>query len=322
MYDQFFQKYQKELLEVANSWYGRSALSIPHKEKIVRLLPNSYTILKGNQFSTQVFQLPQYAFNILGGHKNTRHDPSLLAYIAKKNYHADPYNIYDELYRGLPQRAYFHTNPTYASAGDGACLASSLVSYATARSAATADSNDGTATGGVLIDNELAGATYFVDRGFLPYDVPTLNGDTISAANVVLTVFGKGDSDTDTVALILTTQASLTTLSNDDYNNLTLNTPDEGMNRVTIDSLTSGDVQNTFTMNATGIGWIPTSAGSLFLGMRTGKEVDNTAPVLGACFFQCRYSEHATQSFRPQLNITHGVVGGARISTLGLMGAG
>lgn len=316
MFDQFFKEYQQELLQLANSKAGRASLFIPGQEKIVKLGANFYTVFQGHvkkgriwvpQFKTSVFCSPQYAYNLFGGHVNTKHDPSLLAFIAKKNYHSDPYNVFDEIFRGLPPRAYFHTNPTYASAGDGALTETSTV-YATVRGDTSFDLvNDGTSAQGVFVDNEKNGSDYYISRGFLPFVIPDLTTDEISAANVVLTVYGTPTgADADMLAMILTTQASMTTLANADCDNLTLNSPAEGMSRVLITSLANADAQNTLNMNATGISWIPSNGGgNLKLGFRTGRETDNTAPVLGANFFQARFSEHATQSFRPQLNITH-----------------
>ena len=62
----FFRKYQKELLEVANSWYGRQSLQIPSTRKIIRIARNSVS-LKLNKKTTQSIYYPAdiYVWRIL-----------------------------------------------------------------------------------------------------------------------------------------------------------------------------------------------------------------------------------------------------------------
>lgn len=56
------------------------------------------------------------------------------------------------------------------------------------------------------------------------------------------------------MGLILTTQSDPTSLAVGDYDNLTLDTPAEGATRVSVTDASYND----FTLNATGLSWLPT----------------------------------------------------------------
>ena len=117
-------------------------------------------------------------------------------------------------------------------------------------------------------------STYTVARHFYPVDTSSIpNSDTISSATFTVETNMAGEGDR-VVGLILTTQTSGTSLASGDFDNLTLNSPAEGATRRTVNS--TGD--HTFTLNATGLGWID-KAGFTKLGLRMGQDIDNTTPT-------------------------------------------
>src|SRR3990167_9992441 len=132
LYAPFFKKFQKELLEIANSDYGRSLFQIPEKEKIVKLSPNSYHLELERGIYRATFRCYDlYSAIVVGGipSKHIKSEQEMLPFIARRNYSMQPFFH-------LPIAA---SLTFYSGAGDGHLgNHQTYPNYVTARDAATA----------------------------------------------------------------------------------------------------------------------------------------------------------------------------------------
>lgn len=127
------------------------------------------------------------------------------------------------------------------------------------------------------LDQSLCSAQ--IDRGFLPFDTSTVSPSaTISAVSLSVYVFSKqnGDNDgNDYITVSTSTQATHTSLTNNDYNDagpLTMNTASEVIDsgeRKDITSISTG-AYLTFTFNANGIAATKKSGESSTCSATTG----------------------------------------------------
>lgn len=199
---------------------------------------------------------------------------------------------------------------TASSGGDGFVL-NSGGSYTTVRNAATGATTNTTATDDWIFLGDIASGTYRITRAFLPFDTSVIvSSDNIDSA--VLTIRQASNSGTGNrnIALIQTSQASISSLSNTDYDQIT---DTEGS--ATRQNLNTADTDYSWSLDATGKGWIAKdgeqkpsgkSAGWTHLGLRAAFEFDNptTAPTVRN-YTRITYADHATPANRPSLSVTH-----------------
>lgn len=160
--------------------------------------------------------------------------------------------------------------------GDGP-VTSDSASWDTAHDAATGSSSGGALTSGVVCGTQESGGSYYIIRGFLPFDTSDLPADA-SISSAVLRVYvnskSSGDNDGDDwINVVQTSQASPTSIGTADFDQCgAINNPTEGATRADISSLDipTGDWLE-MSLNATGISWISTS-GYTLLGLREGHD--------------------------------------------------
>ena len=148
-----------------------------------------------------------------------------------------------------------------------------------------------------------AGALKYCYRGFFPFYVTWIPaGATITSA--VFSVYLYGTVGTPTMGLILTTQTDPTSLAVGDYDNLTLDTPSEGATRVSVTDASYND----FTLNATGLSWLPTpwTDGYIKLGTREARDIDNGLNSTDT-YSNARFSDYSGTASDPKLVITYTV---------------
>lgn len=123
-------------------------------------------------------------------------------------------------------------------------------------------------------------STFGIYRCFIPFDTSSLDaGAIISSASVytyVTNVYTDASDSYSYMAVVQSTQASNSSLANADYDNIGTT---KGSGNYTISSISTGD--NTFSLNATGIGWI-TKGGWTYLALDEGHDITNNQPSLSS----------------------------------------
>jgi hypothetical protein len=113
-----------------------------------------------------------------------------------------------------------------------------------------------------------------IGRGYTVYDTSVLgSGAVVSAGVVSIWITGIENTDNDGknyIGLIQTSQASPSSLVTADYGDvdIILGAPSLSLNSV------STGAYNTFTLNATGIGWINVT-GTTYIGFRDGHDIED-----------------------------------------------
>jgi len=154
------------------------------------------------------------------------------------------------------------------------------------------------------------GPNFFIKRCFLPFSTGGLpDTATITAAtlNLYVTTATVDDSDGDDyIAVIQTSQADPTQLTTADYDAVGTT---EGSDQILIGNLTTGQY-NTWTLDATGRGWIALD-GYSYLGIREGHDILDHEIVNGdpqtRNHIRIRYSEYTGTGSDPYLSVTYTV---------------
>ena len=154
--------------------------------------------------------------------------------------------------------------------------------------------------------------TYNCHRSFFPIDTSALpDNASISAASLFLyTASYNADEDGQNFCLVQATQASVTQLTTDDYDECgALNNPTEGAARIPTPATT--EVWNEFVLNTNGIEWISLTGYTKF-GVRSSLDVDNIAPTgYNSTDFQTSESD-----YDPYLEVTYETAAAAVINFL------
>lgn len=170
------------------------------------------------------------------------------------------------------QRAYALTASPFSGAGDGAVnnsLADSIANCIASASGTSA--SPGGTVAYALAARTGVSTTCDVDRVFLPFTTSSIPASgTISAATLTLYPVDKGNADNDgddVIDILQTNQSSSTTLTTSDFPGFVGTTL--GATAIDITGVTVGTAI-TFTLNATGIGWIKKSGQTSICGVTAG----------------------------------------------------
>lgn len=150
---------------------------------------------------------------------------------------------------------------------------------------------------------------YYLGRGFFPFDTSNLpNGATITA---VTFSFWPDDlhGDTDSFVIVQSSQASNTTLADDDFD--TLGTTSGGS--IIVSSVTAGQY-NDITLNATGRSWVSLT-GYTKLGMRMLQDINNGTPTT-------RQDVYPNMTTHPVILTVTYTTGGGTVGWRNLLGVG
>jgi hypothetical protein len=201
------------------------------------------------------------------------------------------------------------TTSYYSGAGDGPIYDANL-NWSTLRNQSTGNEQSSN-TSGNFVRAAKSGATYYLYRGFLPFDTSSIgSGNVVTAATINLYVQAIVDgisAANSYIAVVQTDQASASTLSNDDFNNCgDIDNPTEGGDRLDYSSVVD-DTYNTWDLNATGLGWVNVT-GNTLLGLRDGYDTTDTTPT-GEQRMACRFSEYAGTDYDPYLEVTYSAGG-------------
>lgn len=199
----------------------------------------------------------------------------------------------------------------YVGAGDG-YIQKSDADWDTCHDAASGSANATSTTMSIMVKED---GSYNIRRGFLPTDCTAIpDAATISAAVFYVYVAGtqNDDNDGDDWINIVgeTTQADPTTLVGDDFDTCgAVNNPTEGSTRADVTGMATGQYV-TWTLDATGRGWIKKSGAGADaytrLGMREGHDcIDSTITDASENYITIRVSEYANTASDPYLKVTY-----------------
>lgn len=175
----------------------------------------------------------------------------------------------------------------------------------------------------------LIGDVYRIMRSFLPFDTSAIPGNAAissAALNVYVTNQFDGDNDGDDyINVVQTSQADSATLAVDDFDNAgAITAPATGAAAVDITGIAVA-AYTTFTLNATGLGWIAkygaasscgTTAGVTCLGLREGHDIINSAiasPVGKINQIGFSTSEEAGTAQDPYLTVAYTIIAPAKV---------
>jgi hypothetical protein len=214
------------------------------------------------------------------------------------------------------------TTTVYSDAGDGT-IRKSNSNFTTARSAADGDSTQtGVASAYASVGDE--GVPYNFYIPFFMFDTSGVpSGDNISAATMAFSLVGDNSGTaSNQFCLLQSTQATWNSLTTADYDQRGY-LGSVGAARLTR-PVGSETGYQTFTLNATGIGWIaksgqtnPASAsasGKTQLVVSFAADVDNSAPSTND-YNQIYFSEQTGTTNDPVMVITHAAAGPTTVKT-------
>lgn len=217
-----------------------------------------------------------------------------------------------------------YADTVYSGSGDGVTNGYSTSSWSAVRNATSALTADYTA----ILFNVSSSYTNFKDpswniqRGFLPFDTSSVPATAeITDASLVVhatsTVYNGENDGSDYITVVETSQATHTSLVVADYDNIVTTEGIDSGQRKDITSISSGD-SLTFTLNATGRGWIARSGessncsatnGITCLGLREGHDNANDEPTTNILFgnrVTFDTSEATGTTYDPYLSVTYG----------------
>lgn len=270
---ELFLRRQKDFLKLANTRAGRYLLKCGVDAPIVGLTHNAIVYDWGRDFKGRK-QLKGEFF--VGYNRNTY----ILAPILEKLDIAREARKYSLAQKDFLTHAdvpwIFLDGPTEfqaASGGTGGIYATDAV-YTTARSATSASADQ------QAISNDGVGGVFEITRWFCPTDFSIISaGSDVTAASGAIWPVTRNTTIDDTLQFILTTQASTSAISNDDFDNLTLNSPTVYGTSGAYSTLNL-NAYNTVTMTAGFQTLVESGAGGFIkMGARASGDVSNTSPT-------------------------------------------
>jgi len=159
-----------------------------------------------------------------------------------------------------------------------------------------------------FISSHVESSNYVIRRAFFPIDTSSIPDNAeIQSATFHFDIYSIDQKKgTNYFALVQTSQASVTSLTNDDFDQCgAVNNPTEGADRLQVPSSTGW---YSFSLNSTGLGWI-NKTGYTKLGIRSGDlDCDDVAPTDGSHEF-CVQVYTSESSYDPYLEVTYGFFG-------------
>ena len=306
----WFKKNQRVLLWLLNNTISkklfRYLLRIENKEKIVRILPNSYTVLNTDGSYSADFRTHQkYSKRIYYSFKPlwwTLHYWDLLIadrFIPKLSYGFLTLTQYPgSIGANNPVDGQVTYNPGGVTA----------LTWATVRNAADGDSfSDTAASDSIYVALRDGTLHYALLRSFFLYDTSSLTASaTISAAVISFAADGSSgvNADSTRLEIVSSSPASNTGLALADYDQR----GSTAFGNIAYTSWVSTDgTYNDVTLNASGITNISKTGISKFAGV-CGRDFDDAAPT-GTNQLSCYYSDQSGTTKDPKLVITYTLPG-------------
>ena len=218
------------------------------------------------------------------------------------------------VWKQIFETAYAATTTIYSGFGDGYVYKFGYSGFETWDQVHDAETASAFGYTGDTQDAPAVGETdtdyYIIFRAFFPIETSDLPDDSvISAATFNVYVASKQNDDNDGddfIRVVQTSQASPDSLGLADYDQCgSVNNPEAGAPDIDIGSISTA-VYNTWTLNATGTGWISTSSFT-YLGLREGHDALDNAYV-GATntenSINSTFSDYGGNTRDPYLSIT------------------
>lgn len=259
-----FQQRQRELLQLANSPAGRFLLDCGVDAPIIGITPNAILYAWKGQFRGEFYA---------GENRNA----NILLPILQKLDIAQEHRVLAQAQRSFLRQAeipwIFLTEYEAASGGTGGIYAANAT-YSTARSASTASGSE------QGVKNEFVGGNYEIARWFCPTDFSAITpGSDVTAATGAIYPTARNTTVDDTLKFIVTTQAATNSVANDDFDNLTLNSPTTYGTFGAYSTLNL-NAYNSITMDAGFQTLVESGAGGYIkMGLRSTGDIDNSTPA-------------------------------------------
>lgn len=297
----YFSKYQKLLLWFLSEKEGKNRVGIPTHSQIVYITPTAFhEHLDGKQYKVTAYTRNVFAEQL--GRALTLVDAHAELGDLQSFTDAKEVFLHGMGYR-YSRRAELYLDTTgdlYAVAdADGNIYIDNGGTWATVRNAASGTA--GAAGDPVNIyASQLTSRS--ISRGFFPYANPGIpSGSMIDSGTFKFTCTSVV-AGSPVAHLVRSTQASISTLANDDYDNIT-EVPSTGA-VTSCGSVAVTAAQKTITLNATGLAHITPGADILFALMEQGDQ-SNTDPVTLDNRFSMNTSNNGTAGNKPTLSIVY-----------------
>ncbi len=220
----------------------------------------------------------------------------------------------------------------YAAAGDGYVNANSSTSFAAARSAATGSTANatgsfpvGTIGLGYAYQSTKSGTSYLVGRTFYPFDTSSIPANAEISSATFVPYFTSGTSNGqndgwDFITVVQSSQGTHTTLTTADFDTAgAVTSPTEGIDAGQRKDITSyvgisSPTAVSYTLNATGRGWIKKSGessncsstnGITCLALREGHDAFNVGMSNVSNLIYPVYSENTGTASDPYLSVSY-----------------
>lgn len=192
------------------------------------------------------------------------------------------------------------TNFSPATSGEG-YVGNNGATFSTVQSAGTGNDSNTSYAYAVIEGNRLNAGTYYIYRGFLPFDTSSIpDTDTIDSA--VFHFFSDGNTPavtTDTYCLVESTQASNTALTTSDFS---------AVGSTSYGSVAyAGGVVGTeyiITLNAAGLSAISKTGYTKLAIRECTHDLGNVAPTQDS-YISYASQDHTTSGYRPYLAVTY-----------------
>jgi len=282
----WFIKNQRLLRWFANTSYGKDILGYG-LDRVDFILPNAVFQKQGKQIKAEFRTHDKYSKRMFYAYRPIW-----------KAFHWFDMNIANVY---IPKLNLGFDNTFYSNAGGDGGILYTDNDYATAHNASSGEELDNTEAYGRLAENEISGISYYINRAFFPFDTSAIgDSDTIISAIFSFYSGTKRSGAGDSLAVVLSTQASNTNLILEDYDQLGTTV---GSNLLTTEDVVVGQYNN-LTLNSTGRGWI-SKTGYTSLGVRMKKDIDNVTPTTLESIVYSYYADETGTSNDPKLVVIY-----------------
>lgn len=280
---QLFYEHQHDLLWIANSPVGKKLLDYELNLPIIQIFPHFYR-LDPDKYSMNDKKLRKHYIDRFFTYD--RIAELFLPILTNLDLYRSTYGKIEDPYRALLHYSGFekgkyplflHAISTFTANGGGhGRIFAQNATYLTARNATTGTVDTGIAR---PAQDLLAGPNYSVQRSFAPFNTATIPGGStiVSGANNFIRAVGAAievNTDSDSVSVVASTQASNTALEANDFDNV-------GTTKFATDLLITSWIDtgnNDFQLNTDGIANISLTSYSRF-AWRTAQDISATAPT-------------------------------------------
>jgi hypothetical protein len=195
------------------------------------------------------------------------------------------------------------------SGGDG-WVGAGATTYAAVNAATTGTANTTDSSQVFCQNDRVSGSDFQIKRYFFPFDTSSLPDNCTITAATFSWYFTKDSAPTafnpnsDAVSLIQTSQASSTSLTGNDFDNVGTT---KGASDVNFADIPNSAAYVDMALNATGLTWI-SKTGVTYLGLRSKNDIANSAPTGRSFLDSGVFANSATN--KPKLVITYTIPDG------------